>query len=193
MKRQAKISRVTLETSVTVELDLDREGTTETSTGVPFLDHLLQQLGKHASVDLKVWGEGDLELDAHHLVEDIGIVLGQALKQGLGDRRGINRYGQAILPMDECLVLVAVDLSGRGYLSFEAEWGTERIGSFDPRLLTEFFRAMVFHAGITLHLKVLQGGNAHHLAEAFFKAFARALGMALAPGGLGIPSTKGLL
>ncbi len=193
MKRQAKSSRETLETSVTVELDLDGEGTTETSTGVPFLDHLLQQLGKHASLNLKVWGEGDLEVDAHHLLEDVGIVLGQALKQGLGDRRGITRYGHAIIPMDECLVLAAVDLSGRGHLSLEAVWESERIGSFDPRLLTEFFRALVFHAGFTLHLRELRGGNAHHLAEAFFKAFARALGMAMAPGGPGIPSTKGSL
>ena len=195
MGRSSTIERTTKETSVTVRLDLDGSGTTDVATGVPFFDHMLDALGRHSLIDLSVTAKGDLEVDAHHTVEDVGICVGQALAEALGDRAGIRRFGSAAVPLDEALVLAAVDISGRGSLTYEVEVPIELIGSFDTTLAKEFFTALVTNAGLTVHLHDVAGENAHHIIEAAFKACALALREAVSmdPRVAGIPSTKGSL
>ena len=194
-KRKAVVERQTKETSVRVELALDGGGTTSAQTRVGFLDHMLDLLGKHARFDLVVQASGDTEVDDHHTVEDIGIALGQALDQALGDRAGITRFGQAAVPMDEALAQVAIDLSGRGFLVLNADFGQEKIGSFDVSLVREFLQALASNARMTLHIDAPYGDDGHHIAEAIFKALARALAGAVSidPRVRGVPSTKGVL
>jgi imidazoleglycerol-phosphate dehydratase len=193
--RKAQIKRKTTETDVSVELDLDGNGTGLIDTSVPFLDHMLNLFTRHGLLDLAVRSHGDTAIDDHHLVEDVGICLGQAVKKALGDRKGITRYGSATIPMDESLCSIAMDLSGRPYLIWNAELGKQRIGEFDPALLREFFKSFSDHSGITLHINLAYGTNNHHMAEAIFKAFARAFRQAVAIDGRmqGVPSTKGSL
>lgn len=194
--RRATISRKTAETDIRVEIDLDGTGRYENSTGVGFFDHMLDQLAKHALLDLKVSATGDLHIDDHHTVEDTGIALGQALREALGDKAGITRYGACLLPMDDALVRAALDLSGRPYLVWDVALPTAKIGNFDTELVREFFQAFSTHGGITLHVHRLEGINSHHIAEAAFKAVARALRAALEPdprSGGALPSTKGAL
>jgi len=191
--RTAVRHRATKETEIDVRLDLDGTGQAEVSTGLPFFDHMLSQLGRHGGFDLELRAKGDLEVDAHHTVEDAGIVLGAALAEALGDRAGVRRFASALLPLDEALIQIALDLSGRPYLVYEVETAPERIGTFDPQLAEEFFRAFVTTAGITLHLKSLSGRNGHHVLEACFKGVARALRDAVRIEGGGIPSTKEVL
>jgi imidazoleglycerol-phosphate dehydratase len=194
--RTAEIERNTLETEIRVSLDLDGTGRSRFSTGVPFLEHMLDQIARHGLIDLDIAADGDLHIDAHHTVEDIGITLGQALAKALGDKKGIRRYGHAYVPLDEALSRVVVDLSGRPGLTFEVDFTRAVIGSFDVDLFREFFQGLVNHAAITLHIDNLRGDNAHHQAETVFKAFGRALRMAVEPdprmGGI-TPSTKGSL
>ncbi|MEX2537725.1 MAG: imidazoleglycerol-phosphate dehydratase HisB [Actinomycetota bacterium] len=192
--RSARVDRRTGETQVTVDLTIDGSGETSASTGVPFFDHMLSQLGRHAGFDLTVEAKGDLEIDAHHTVEDVGLALGDALKEALGDKSGISRYGSVTVPMEESLVRVALDLSGRPFLSHDVPVPVARIGEYDPALTNEFLRALTNRAGITLHVKLLDGSDPHHIVEAEFKALAQALGQACAPSGRGgAPSTKGVL
>lgn len=193
--RLGTVARKTRETDIQVRWALDGSGRAEIDTGVPFFDHMLDQIARHGLTDLAVTARGDIEIDCHHTVEDTGIALGQALRQALGDARGIRRYGSAFVPFDECLAFAAIDISGRPFLHFEAAFPREKIGQFDTELVEEFFRALASAAGITLHLKVHYGQNAHHMAEALFKAFARALDEAteLDPRVTGVPSTKGAL
>jgi imidazoleglycerol-phosphate dehydratase len=193
--RKASSGRETKETKVFAELSLDGTGTSAVSTGIGFFDHMLEILARHGLIDLTVKAEGDLSVDCHHTVEDVGIALGQALKGALGDKAGIRRYGTCFLPMDEALAMASVDISGRPYLVFEAELPNTRIGDFDADATEEFFRAFAFNAGITLHLKALCGSNAHHIVEALFKALGRALREAAQtdPRERGVPSTKGIL
>ena len=194
--RAAKVARKTAETTITVEVDLDGGGRTELATGVPFLDHMLDQVGRHAMLDLTVRAKGDLHIDAHHTVEDVGITVGQAVKQALGDKKGIRRYGHAYVPLDEALSRVVIDLSGRPGLEFNVTFTRPMIGGFDVDLTHEFFQGFVNHALVTLHIDNVRGDNAHHQAETVFKAFARALRMAVTrdPRATGIiPSTKGAL
>jgi imidazoleglycerol-phosphate dehydratase len=194
--RQAEVSRDTLETQVTVRLDLDGSGRARLASGVPFLDHMLDQVARHGLIDLEVTAQGDLHIDAHHTVEDVGITLGQALAQALGDKRGLRRYGHAYVPLDEALSRVVIDLSGRPGLTFELPFTRGRIGEFDVDLVREFFQGFVNHALVTLHIDNLRGVNAHHQAETAFKAFGRALRMAIEPdprAGGAVPSTKGSL
>ncbi len=194
--RTARVSRNTLETRIEVVVNLDGSGRASLATGVPFLDHLLDQVARHGLIDLEIRAEGDLHIDAHHTVEDVGITLGQALAQAMGDKRGLRRYGHAYVPLDEALSRVVVDLSGRPGLDYRVEYVRARIGELDVDLLREFFQGLVNHAAITLHLDNLKGHNAHHQAETLFKAFGRALRMALEPDPrmAGItPSTKGSL
>lgn len=194
--RTAKITRTTAETQITIDLNLDGTGTYDNQTGVGFFDHMLDQLARHAMFDLTVRAKGDHHIDDHHTVEDTGIALGQALVQAVGDKKGIQRYGSCLLPMDDALVRCALDLSARPYLVWEIDLPTERIGSFDCELLREFFQALSAHGGITLHLDQLHGLNSHHIAEAAFKSVARALRAAVAidPRAEGqLPSTKGAL
>ena len=195
MARIAQIDRQTGETDVHVSLGLDGDGSGERETGVGFLDHMLDLLARHGRLDLTVTATGDLQTGAHHTVEDVGICIGQALDQALGDRAGIARYGQATVPMDESRASCAIDISGRGLLAFEASLPPGAIGNFDHELTEEFFRALATNAKLTLHLTVQAGSNAHHVIEACFKALARALRMAVAldPTELGVPSTKGTL
>jgi imidazoleglycerol-phosphate dehydratase len=195
MAREAGLTRSTNETSVEVWLDLDGSGRTEVATGVPFFDHMLDAFGRHALMDLRVRAEGDLAVDAHHTVEDVGIVLGQALDRALGGRERIRRFGSATVPMDEALVLAAVDVSGRGQLHYAVDLPIEIIGTFDTTLAKEFFVALATNAGVTLHVRSLSGENAHHIIEAAFKAAARALKEACEhdPRAVGVPSTKGAL
>lgn len=195
MERRAEITRETQETAVTVGLRLDGTGRHEIATGVPFLDHMLAQVAVHGLLDLTVDARGDLAVDDHHTVEDVGIVLGQALKKALGDGQGVCRYGAATVPMDEALALVAVDLSGRAFLACDVPFAAPAIGRFDVQLVEEFLRALATHAGLTLHVRLLAGRNAHHVAEAVFKALGRALGQAVAldPRRGGVPSSKGTL
>ncbi len=195
MSRFASVERATAETAVSVELELDGSGRTEVSTGVPFFDHMLEAFGRHALVDLRVQARGDLAVDAHHTVEDVGIVLGQALDRALGDRSGIRRFGSVAVPMDEALVLAAVDVSGRGQLHYAVDLPIEIIGTFDTTLAKEFLVALATNAGLTLHVRSFAGENAHHIVEAAFKAVARALKEAceLDPRVKGVPSTKGTL
>jgi imidazoleglycerol-phosphate dehydratase len=191
--RVAEKTRSTKETDISVRLDLDGSGKVDVSTGLPFFDHMLEQLGRHGGFDLTLTAKGDLEVDAHHTVEDTGIVLGAALAEALGDKAGVRRFASYLLPLDEALIQVALDLSGRPYLVYEVETSPERIGTFDPQLAEEFFRAFVTTAGITLHLKSLSGRNGHHVLEASFKGVARALRDAVRVEGGGIPSTKEVL
>jgi imidazoleglycerol-phosphate dehydratase len=194
--RTAKITRTTAETQITIDLNLDGTGTYDNQTGVGFFDHMLDQLARHAMFDLTVRAKGDHHIDDHHTVEDTGIALGQALVQAVGDKKGIQRYGSCLLPMDDALVRCALDLSARPYLVWGIDLPTERIGSFDCELLREFFQALSAHGGITLHLEQLHGLNSHHIAEAAFKSVARALRAAVAidPRAEGqLPSTKGAL
>ncbi len=196
MSRTARIVRTTSETDVRLSLGLDGTGSAEISTGVGFMDHMLTALARHALFDLAVQAQGDLHIDDHHTVEDVGIVLGQAFAQAIGDKRGIRRYGHAVVPMDEALVEAAVDISGRPLLAWTVGFGVSAIGTMDTELFEEFFRAFAINALITLHITAKAGRNAHHVAEGCFKAAARALRMAseLDPRAAGvIPSTKGSL
>ena len=195
MSRTAQITRATRETSVSLRLALDGDGAGTRETGVGFLDHMLDLLARHGRLDLDVTVSGDLETGGHHTVEDTAIVLGQALDQALGDRAGISRYGDAIVPMDEARALCAIDISGRPYLRMRAELPAGSTGGFDHELLEEFFRALANNAKLTVHIEIQAAGNAHHMIEAAFKAFARALRSAVAidPTETGVPSTKGVL
>ena len=197
MSRTARIGRVTDETQVLVELSVDGSGSSRTETGVPFFDHMLAQLGRHGLLDLTVQTRGDLEVDAHHTVEDTAIALGQALREALGEKLGICRFGDALVPLDETLVRAAVDLAGRPYLVHtEPDRMPPMIGTYDTTLTRHFFETLTYSAGICLHLDVLRGRNPHHIVEAQFKAFARALRAAAAPdprSGGSVPSTKGVL
>ncbi len=194
--RRAKITRETAETQIEVELDLDGTGRYDNRTGVGFFDHMLDQLARHSLIDLTVRAKGDLHIDDHHTVEDTGIAIGQALTQALGDKRGIRRYGAFHLAMDDALVRAALDLSARPYLVWNVDFPAQKIGSFDTELVREFFQALSTHGGITLHVDRIHGLNAHHIAEAAFKAVARALREAVEPdprmSGV-LPSTKGAL
>lgn len=195
-QRIAEIHRDTLETFVKVSINLDGEGQAQLQSGIPFLDHMLEQVARHGLIDMTLEAEGDLPVDAHHTVEDIGIALGQAMARALGDKRGIRRYGHAYVPLDEALSRVVVDLSGRPGLVYEVTFTRARIGEFDVDLFREFFQGLANHAAMTLHIDNLRGVNAHHQAETLFKALGRALRMAIEPDpritGL-IPSTKGSL
>lgn len=195
MGRTAAIERTTSETTISLTLDLDGSGATEVSTGVPFFDHMLDAFARHATFDLTVRAQGDLDVDAHHTVEDVGIVLGTALAQALGDKAGITRFGDACVPMDEALVLGAVDISGRGQLHYAVDLPVEVIGTFDTTLAKEFLIAFASNAGLTLHVMSFAGENAHHIIEAAFKAVARAVRIAVSldPRVTGVPSTKGSL
>ena len=194
-KRTAEVTRDTKETRIRASINLDGSGAGKLDTGVPFLDHMLDQVARHGGFDLEISAKGDLHIDAHHTVEDIGITLGQALAQALGDKQGIRRYGHAYVPLDEALSRVVVDLSGRPGLEFKIAFVRARIGEFDVDLVHEFFQGFVNHAQVTLHVDNLKGDNAHHQAETAFKAFGRALRMAaeLDPRAQGVPSTKGTL
>ncbi len=194
--RTARIERKTAETDIVVELDLDGSGRAQLATGVPFLDHMLDQVARHGLVDLTVTATGDLHIDAHHTVEDIGITLGQAFKAAVGDKKGVVRYGHAYVPLDEALSRVVIDLSGRPGLEFHVPFTRAMIGTFDVDLAHEFFQGFVNHAHVTLHVDNLRGDNAHHQCETVFKAFGRALRMAVAMdprAAESIPSTKGSL
>ena len=195
MSRTSQIHRATGETDVSLSLGLDGSGAGERATGVGFFDHLLVSVARHGGLDLDVRVDGDLETGPHHTVEDTGLALGQALDEALGDRSGIARFGQAVVPMDEARAACALDLSGRPFLAFEGAFPAERVGDFDTDLAEEFFRAVASAAKLTLHLQVEAGTNAHHMVEVSFKAFARALRQAIAedPRVQGVPSTKGLL
>jgi imidazoleglycerol-phosphate dehydratase len=195
-ERRATVTRETLETRIEVSVDLDGSGNGQFETGVPFLDHMLDQVARHGLVDLQVSARGDLHIDAHHTVEDIGITLGQAVARAVGDKKGIRRYGHAYVPLDEALSRVVVDFSGRPGLEFQVDFPRARIGEFDVDLFLEFFQGFVNHAQVTLHIDNLRGSNTHHIAETVFKAFGRALRMALEadPRMQGMtPSTKGSL
>jgi imidazoleglycerol-phosphate dehydratase len=194
--RRAQVSRKTNETEITVSVDLDGRGQCRSATGVGFFDHMIDQLARHSLIDITLTATGDLHIDDHHTVEDCGIALGQALSQALADKRGIRRYGQFRLAMDDAQVACALDLSGRPYLVWNVDFPTARIGSFDTELVREFFQALATHGGITLHVDRLHGLNSHHIAEAAFKAVARALREAVEPDPRradAVPSTKGVL
>ena len=194
-KRRADVSRQTAETQISVILDLDGTGAQEIASGIGFLDHMLNQIARHALLDLTIVAKGDTHIDDHHSVEDLGIVLGQAFKDALGDKKGITRYGFAYVPLDESLSRAVIDISGRPGLFFSCNFTAQKIGSFDTELVREFFQGFVNHAGVTLHLENLKGENAHHQAESLFKAFGRALKMAMSLDArvTDIPSTKGAL
>ena len=191
--RQSHQERKTAETNVTVDLDVDGEGRIEIATGIPFFDHMLEQLGKHAGFDLVIDAKGDLSVDLHHTVEDVGIVLGGTLREALADKRGVRRFANALVPLDEALVQVALDLSGRPFLVYDVEPVAEWIGTFDPQLAEEFWKGFVDGARVTLHLRSLSGKNGHHVIEASFKGVARALRDAVRIEGSDVPSTKGTL
>jgi imidazoleglycerol-phosphate dehydratase len=195
LAREARVTRNTLETQISVAINLDGMGRSRLATQVPFLDHMLDQVARHGVFDLDVEARGDLHIDAHHTVEDVGITLGQAFAQALGDKKAVRRYGHAYVPLDEALSRVVVDLSGRPGLEFHIDFTRARIGEFDVDLLHEFFQGFVNHAAVTLHVDNLRGSNAHHQAETAFKAFGRALRMAVEkdPRVAGVPSTKGAL
>jgi len=191
--RTAHQHRETKETTIDVTLVVDGSGQATASTGIPFFDHMLEQLGKHGGFDLTIDATGDLEVDTHHTVEDVGIVLGTVLKEALGDKAGVRRFADALVPLDEALVQVALDLSGRPFIVYEVDPVAEWIGTFDPQLCEEFWRAFAFGAGITLHIRSVAGVNGHHVIEASFKGVARALRDAVRIEGSGVPSTKGTL
>jgi imidazoleglycerol-phosphate dehydratase len=193
MTRTSTQQRATKETTVDITLDIDGTGTTNVTTGIPFFDHMLEQLGKHGGFDLKIDAQGDLDVDLHHTVEDVGIVFGNALREALGDKAGVRRFANSLVPLDEALVQVAVDLSGRPYLVYEVEPVSEWIGTFDPQLAEEFWKGFVDGARITLHVRSVSGKNGHHVIEASFKGVARALRDAVKIEGSGVPSTKGTL
>ena len=193
--RRATVERKTNETDISVTIDLDGSGVCDVETGVGFFDHMLSALGRHSLCDLTVRAKGDTWVDDHHTVEDVGIVIGQAIREALGDKRGIGRFGDAAIPMDEALVLAAIDVSGRGELFWDVDIAAEKVGTFDCELAREFFAGLARDAGITLHLRKLAGDNAHHIIEATFKACGRALRAAVGPDArvTGVPSTKGSL
>jgi imidazoleglycerol-phosphate dehydratase len=195
--RVATRSRTTKETSIEVAVDIDGTGTTDVSTGLPFFDHMVSQLGKHGGFDLTVKATGDLEVDAHHTVEDVGITLGEVVREALGDKAGIRRFASINLPLDEALVEVALDLSGRPFLTYDVEFPADALPlgnpPFDPQLAEEFWRAFITSAAMTLHVRLKTGKNTHHIVEASFKGVARALRDAVRQEGLGVPSTKGTL
>lgn len=195
MERRADFVRKTKETDITLSLNLDGKGDAEIDTGVGFFNHMLEGFARHGFFDLDVKVTGDLEVDCHHTIEDAGIVLGTVIKKALGDKKGIRRFGSCILPMDETLVLCAIDLSGRPYLVFDADFTSERVGDMDTEMVKEFFYAVSYTAGMNLHIKVLEGGNQHHMIEAMFKSFARALDEAVSydPRIEDVLSTKGSL
>ena len=195
MARCAEIKRKTAETQISVKLTLDGEGKCDIATGIGFLDHMLTLLAKHSFMDLTVRAKGDLEVDSHHTVEDIGIVLGEALREALGDKAGIHRYGNCFIPMDETLAQACLDFSGRPFLVFGAEIPKIKLGNYDAEMTEEFFRAVAMHCGLTLHIRVLYGSNVHHIIEAIFKAFARAVAEAAAVDSRvkGVMSSKGVL
>jgi imidazoleglycerol-phosphate dehydratase len=194
--RTAEVTRNTLETQISVAINLDGTGVSRFNTGVPFLDHMMDQIARHGVIDIAIDAVGDLHIDAHHTVEDIGITLGQAFAQAIGDKKGVRRYGHAYVPLDEALSRVVLDLSGRPGLEYHVTFTRATIGDFDVDLFHEFFQGFINHAGVTLHIDNLRGNNAHHQAETIFKAFGRALRMAVEPdprmGGV-MPSTKGCL
>ena len=193
--RRAEIERKTAETQISIKLNLDGEGKCDIATGIGFLDHMLTLLAKHSFMDLTVKAKGDLEVDSHHTVEDIGIVLGEALREALGDKAGIHRYGNCFIPMDETLAQACLDFSGRPFLVFGAEIPKIRLENYDTEMTEEFFRAVAMHCGLTLHIRVLYGSNVHHIIEAIFKAFARAVAEAAAVDSRvkGVMSSKGVL
>nr|WP_308462432.1 imidazoleglycerol-phosphate dehydratase HisB [Clostridium weizhouense] len=194
MDRISKIQRKTNETNIMIEINLDGSGKSEINTGIAFLDHMLNLFSFHSKIDINILADGDLEVCDHHTVEDIGIVLGLCLKEALGDKKGINRYGTFYLPMDETLVLISLDISGRPFLVFDCEFKRENIGGFSTEMVEEFFRAFAFNAGVTLHCKLLYGSNDHHKIEALFKGLGRAINEAKERNGFNdIPSTKGLI
>jgi imidazoleglycerol-phosphate dehydratase len=194
MARSSKVSRTTKETDVSVELTLDGQGTSEADTGLPFFDHMLQQLGKHAGWDLSVTSKGDLDVDGHHTVEDVGLAIGQALTEALGDKAGIRRFASITVPLDEAAVEVALDLSGRNFVLHEVDVPAETIGTFDTGLVEDFVRAFAQAADLTVHVRLRSGRSPHHVVEAEFKALAKALGDACSQTGRdGVPSTKGTL
>jgi imidazoleglycerol-phosphate dehydratase len=196
VNRTAEVTRNTKETQIRVKLNLDGKGVAKLSTGLPFLEHMLDQVARHGLIDLEIVADGDLQVDAHHTVEDVGITLGQAFARAVGDKAGIRRYGHAYVPLDEALSRVVVDLSGRPGLTYQVAFPRAVIGSFDVDLFREFFQGFVNHAAVTLHVDTLRGDNAHHVAETCFKAFGRALRMALEPDPRvagAVPSTKGVL
>lgn len=194
-ERICELTRMTSETDIRLRLNLDGTGARQINTGVPFLDHMLAHVAVHGLLDLEITCHGDTEIDDHHSVEDIGIVLGQALRQALGDKVGIARYGSQLMPMDEALALVALDFSGRSLLVYDVDIPVSRVGNFDTELVHEFLRALAHNAGLTLHVKLLHGDNAHHIIEAIFKGLGRALGQAVVidPRRTAVPSTKGVL
>jgi imidazoleglycerol-phosphate dehydratase len=192
-KRQATVKRETKETTVAVALVVDGAGVAKADTGIPFFDHMLEQLGKHAGFDLVVNAKGDLDVDLHHTVEDVGIVLGNAVREALGDKRGVRRFANSLVPLDEALVQIALDLSGRPFLAYEVDPVSEWIGTFDPQLAEEFWKGFVDGARVTLHIRKVAGKNGHHIIEASFKGVARALRDAVKIEGDTVPSTKGTL
>jgi imidazoleglycerol-phosphate dehydratase len=191
--RSARRDRETKETTIAMSLVVDGSGDAHASTGIPFFDHMLEQLGKHSGFDLEIEAKGDLEVDLHHTVEDVGITLGECLKEALGDKAGVRRFASALVPLDEALVQVALDLSGRPFLVYDVDPVSEWIGTFDPQLCEEFWRAFVVAAGVTLHLHSLSGRNGHHVIEASFKGVAQSLRDAVRIEGAAVPSTKGSL
>jgi imidazoleglycerol-phosphate dehydratase len=196
MARQATIDRKTKETDIKIRLEIDGRGQSRVDTGIPFMDHMLTLMAAHGFMDLDITAKGDTEIDDHHTVEDLGICLGQVIKKALGKKKGIRRYGRAIIPMDEALARVAMDISNRPHLAYRVSLNRTTTGTFDVGLVNEFFRALITHAGITMHVDLLAGDEPHHVAEAVFKAFARALDEACSPEprlGGEVPSTKGML
>lgn len=193
--RKSEIERNTSETSIKISLDLDGTGKYNINTGIGFFDHMLNLTCKHGLLDLDIQAKGDLEVDSHHTIEDIGIVLGKCIEKAIGDKKGIKRYGTSFLPMDETLALASLDISGRPFLVFDGEFTCDKLGDFDVEMVEEFFRAVVFNAGITLHLKIMYGKNNHHMVEALFKAFGRAFREAVSKDSKikGVMSTKGVL
>ena len=196
MNRKAKIDRKTKETDIRVELNLDGKGISEIETGIPFIDHMLNLMAAHGFIDIKISAKGDTEIDYHHTIEDLGICLGMAINKAIGDKKGIKRYGQATVPMDEALASVVIDVSNRPFLAYRVSLTDSKTGKFDIGLLKEFFRALVNYSGITMHVDLLSGKDAHHVAESIFKAFGRAMDMAISVEKRlegEIPSTKGVL
>ncbi|WP_343764333.1 imidazoleglycerol-phosphate dehydratase HisB [Clostridium oceanicum] len=193
--RKSEIERNTSETSIKISLDLDGTGKYDINTGIGFFDHMLSLTCKHGLLDLDIQAKGDLEVDSHHTIEDIGIVLGECIEKAIGDKKGIKRYGTSFLPMDETLALASLDISGRPFLVFDGEFTCDKLGDFDVEMVEEFFRAVAFNAGITLHLKIMYGKNNHHMVEALFKAFGRAFREAVSKDSKikGVMSTKGVL